>query len=342
MAIKQIYYLIRDEYLTDETSTFKSLSNKYGVSVSSISNNFRKLGVPLRKTFKSEKWKRLEEQIEYMYTIEHKDFKTIQKELSVPQRNLLIVFQERGYDTPHSDYTLIEDTTIDENYFEIIDTEHKAYWLGFIMADGCVDKDKNNFCIELNMIDLIHLKKFRNDINSSKPIIKRKDRDMCSIRICSKKLVSDLIRLGCVQDKTNNGFIPNEIINNTQNIKLAYLRGYLDGDGYIDKTRHRIIYTVKTEYVSNQLADLINNLLDTNFKLRPEKSYYRVLIENKNDFFIFLNEIYNNATIFLNRKYEIFIKRTQPSQEETLVMMSAELSGELLPNLYEPNGNIIC
>ena len=25
-----------------------------------------------------------------------------------------------------------------ENYFEIIDTEEKAYWLGFIAADGCI------------------------------------------------------------------------------------------------------------------------------------------------------------------------------------------------------------
>jgi hypothetical protein len=30
------------------------------------------------------------------------------------------------------------------DYFEIIDTEDKAYWLGFIYADGCITKNKYN------------------------------------------------------------------------------------------------------------------------------------------------------------------------------------------------------
>ena len=40
-----------------------------------------------------------------------------------------------------------------------------------------------------------------------------------------------------------------------------------------------------------------------------EKSYYRLVIENKKGYYDFLDDIYSNATVFLDRKYEIYINR---------------------------------
>lgn len=53
--------------------------------------------------------------------------------------------------------------TFNEDFFNSIDTEEKAYWLGFIVADGCVHKDKNNnyrLSIGLHDKDITHLHKF--------------------------------------------------------------------------------------------------------------------------------------------------------------------------------------
>ena len=48
---------------------------------------------------------------------------------------------------------------INENIFEKIDTEEKAYWLGFLAGDGCVYRDTLN--LNLQVKDLEHLKKFK-------------------------------------------------------------------------------------------------------------------------------------------------------------------------------------
>lgn len=51
-----------------------------------------------------------------------------------------------------------------EHIFDNIDTEEKAYWLGFIFADGYISslnaKYKNVFELSLSIKDLNHIKKF--------------------------------------------------------------------------------------------------------------------------------------------------------------------------------------
>lgn len=58
----------------------------------------------------------------------------------------------------------------DRNYFETINSEEKAYWLGFIAADGNVAKKMNSMRINLNEIDRKHLEKFRESIKGNQPI----------------------------------------------------------------------------------------------------------------------------------------------------------------------------
>ena len=52
----------------------------------------------------------------------------------------------------------------DESYFKNIDTEEKAYWLGFLYADGYVRKRQRNseMRLKLGIKDLDHLEKFKN------------------------------------------------------------------------------------------------------------------------------------------------------------------------------------
>ena len=196
-----------------------------------------------------------------------------------------------------------------ENYFEVIDTEEKAYWLGFIYADGCVRYDTINrsyrLTIELSYIDENHLIKFLNCIKSNAPIYRRKNRETVSITINSKKIANDLVKLGAVEDKTNKGYISDSILNLNKELQLDFLRGYLDGDGFIDKNRARIVYTVKSKKIVNSLKEMLS---EYNFKIKKDNSYYRLYIENKKNYYKFLNDIYKNANIYLDRKYDIFCK----------------------------------
>lgn len=59
---------------------------------------------------------------------------------------------------------------IDENYFDIIDSEHKAYTLGFLYADGYNNEKKNIVKISLMEDDIDILKQIREPICPNKPL----------------------------------------------------------------------------------------------------------------------------------------------------------------------------
>src|SRR5699024_3897298 len=59
---------------------------------------------------------------------------------------------------------------ISHNFFDEIDTEEKAYWLGFLYADGCVREDRGCFRLGLQARDVRHLEKFRESLDSNHPI----------------------------------------------------------------------------------------------------------------------------------------------------------------------------
>ena len=97
------------------------------------------------------------------------------------------------------------------NTFEIIDTEEKAYWLGFLYADGCISKNQNIIQIALKRADKTHLEKFREFIgNTNNKITYSKNTK--SYRFCfnSKKIKQDLIKLGCIPAKSLTLKFPTE------------------------------------------------------------------------------------------------------------------------------------
>ena len=83
-----------------------------------------------------------------------------------------------------------------DNYFEIIDSEEKAYWLGFLLADGCVSTTHGNRVIlQISSKDEEHLKKFKASVCCKKPINFDK-RGFVGITLCSSKMIKDLGRFG--------------------------------------------------------------------------------------------------------------------------------------------------
>lgn len=128
-----------------------------------------------------------------------------------------------------------------ESFFENIDTEEKAYWLGFIYADGYITS-KRKQCnrklgISLSIKDINHLEKFNNSIDGDAPIHTYEQKSGYSVGNCycrvvyqSKKLTDDLIRQGVVENKTNILSAPNL---HSDDLVLAFVRGYFDGDGSV-------------------------------------------------------------------------------------------------------------
>lgn len=200
-----------------------------------------------------------------------------------------------------------------ETLFETIDTEEKAYWLGFLYADGYIDDSKNVIELALKEEDYIHLEKFRNFWHmNNKPIIKKikniYDKKYIGYRffISNKKIKNDLIKLGCGPSKTFILKYPNK---NQVPIELQhhFIRGYFDGDGCI--TGHR---TSKISLEILGTEDFLNGYIRwTNISRNKLYSFNhsnikRIIYSGKNAIKI-LDRIYDNAHIFLDRKFEKYL-----------------------------------
>lgn len=96
---------------------------------------------------------------------------------------------------------------INESYFEKINSQEKAYWLGFIYADGHVTEQSIN--ISLQVKDINHLQKFLVSINSSHPITTYviRDKKYCRISISNVKFCRNLKIRNWIQKYRKSGII---------------------------------------------------------------------------------------------------------------------------------------
>ena len=227
----------------------------------------------------------------------------ISKELKMDVNILRKNLKEYGYIDSNID------KDINLNSFSKIETEEQAYWLGFMYADGYISNDSNK--VELCIKDFEHLIKFKNFINTRCKISEKKVKINGKIKIYyrlgfrNKQIHSDLIKCGCKPNKSliltfpNEEILPNHLIHH-------FIRGYFDGDGCIHKYEYENSLTVSIVGTKNMLEH-IKSIYDF-----PENKYimdgkaYEYRIANKSKVYNFLEKIYNNATIYLERKYEIY------------------------------------
>lgn len=215
-----------------------------------------------------------------------------------------------------------------KDYFSIIDTEEKAYWLGFLYADGCItryykNEELRSMSLELTLCekDKGHLEKFAKSLNSNVPIqekiTKIKDKQYKSYRLvinCTK-LCYDLISLGCTPQKTHTIKLPtHDII--PKNLMRDFLRGFFDGDGSISITKMNNKPHIVTTF--SGIFDMLTNISDylisekvlrvapkIHKDKRHEKTYnmYFYGSDSNKDF---LDYLYKDSNIYLNRKYNSY------------------------------------
>jgi len=203
---------------------------------------------------------------------------------------------------------------LNENFFEHIDSEEKAYWVGFLLADGCISELKNGnemFALSLNLakIDLMHIEKFRKALGSSHKIteVKRDGSFVC--RINSTKLCKDLIKLNITPRKTHTA-IPAIV---PEHLRRHYFRGLIDGDGCIAKHPNALGYSLQLAGTKAVVKDFstwlglggknvyrIKNTSSLHFGL-----YTQQLVINS------LEKLYDGTNIYLDRKYERYQKAIQ-------------------------------
>lgn len=215
--------------------------------------------------------------------------------------------------------------SLDEDYFNKIDTEEKAYFLGLLYADGYNHEDRNTVVLSLIDLDKTILDKFNKEISSDKPlqIIKRKHKnpnwaDNYRLSIISNRISSRLKELGCPQKKSFIIEFPNENIL-PRYLLRHFIRGYFDGDGsfstYLVKNKYKAynLCIVSTEKFCNSLANIVEKelSLSSSLEIRHKKrnnTTRQFRIGGRKQIYKFLDWIYQGATIFIDRKYQKYLQ----------------------------------
>ena len=256
----------------------------------------------LRKKIKQDK-------IEYettisKYFIDNKELSITElaKEINIDRHTLTeILKRNNSYEDRYR-------RNVDIDFFEKIDTEEKAYWFGFISADGHIGKNRNSIKITLALKDKKHVEKFKKSIKSEHSIVIRKHEafnnvfEAAEIVINNKKIHSDLYNLGLRNLKVNH-LLPKDV---PDELMHHYLRGLYDGDGWFTLTpRSREIGIGMNrpilEFFDKQIVKFLK------IKSRPVKEYKsisRYRVAHKDDIKKILDWFYEDATVYLDRKYE--------------------------------------
>lgn len=236
-----------------------------------------------------------------------KNIHKVAKYFNVSISPITRILKSNGFDLTNRRYN------VNHNYFDIIDTEEKAYWLGFLYADGYIRERKSGSSLEmkLSIKDKHHLELFRESMGSNHKIVDGFNKvkykggisssHMSSFAIYSNQLVESIKSQGFHSRKTFTIEGPNI------DTKLIhhFIRGYFDGDGSFTFTENKRNGT-GIACASEKFREFIINEL---FKNKIKINYYggiSLLIQNKVDNNKFYTYIYNNATIYLERKKEIY------------------------------------
>jgi len=243
---------------------------------------------------------------------ELKNLKKVAKSFGVSLRPIIRILKKNNLELTNRRFN------VNHSYFRVIDSEEKAYWLGFLFADGCVRKTKTGSQVNLKLStkDEDHLIKFKNDLGAEYKISYNRNKtktkkgidsfsNNCIIRINSNEMVTDLINQGCLPRKTFTIDKPNI----DEKYYKHFIRGYYDGDGNFFYSEDTKLSVVTIVCASKKFRTFIINVMSKipNIgKIREDDNRYTIKINNIVGIIEFLSYLYDDSKIELTRKKEYY------------------------------------
>ena len=193
------------------------------------------------------------------------------------------------------------------DFFKQIDTEEKAYWLGFIAADGNIAKDFSCCSIELKQSDFEHLQKFAKCFDNYYTVKKcKREYPSAKILITCKQCCYDLQQYGITPNKSLTLQVAADKI--PLDLQIHYIRGYFDGDGSIfcshpNRTSGYNYDEWGCNFVGTEhTLQFIQNYFHLSNKVRKKGKYFELDINGILPAYDILSLMYENASIYLDRK----------------------------------------
>ena len=220
-----------------------------------------------------------------------------------------------------------------EDYFEKIDTEAKAYFLGLLFTDGNVfigKKEINQIALELTVRDVEILEKLKTELNTNNKITYRKNpnrSETVSLKFFSKKMVEDLSKYGIIPQKTKKTkHLPLDLI--PDEFKRDFVRGLIDGDGSVfyhgeNKKYLGVTFCSYSRNICEELKNIWDSFIgvETNHKVFTEKNknISRVTYTKQDVAKQLVTVLYKDSNYYLTRKYNLAKIVFESKDEEDIV-----------------------
>lgn len=249
-----------------------------------------------------------------------------------------------------------------EQSFDTIDTEEKAYWLGFIYADGSIGSNKNTVELQLSSKDKEHLRKFSRFMKYNGEIknkLNKKDKnediyyESCRVALTNKHLWDTLNAKGCTPRKSLTLKFPDISIFKDATLIRHFIRGYFDGDGslgiYDNKVDNTYIYHnhchlkfLGTENMLENIAKYIGiskKVCIQSPSSKTKNNIYVLQYATKEAFLVSFY-MYYNVSIYLDRKYVKYMEYCRLYKElykelQTKIGEDCDVNPEVIKEIKE-------
>ena len=283
----------------------KDISAKYNneIPIGTISNFLRKNNVLVRKPLTDDDKRIIVERYK-----NGESPKSICKDFHVTSSRIPKIVHEYGYPT-RSISQARRTYNINENYFDNIDCQNKAYIIGLLIADGSRSSIGHAISISLVETDKSILEKINDELESNRPLklveLSKKNPNYSNqykLNFNSEHMCAELEKYGITPKKDFTTKFPDII---DESLYGHVIRGILDGDGFINTTEGRtgitgnedLLLFIK-EYVEEKLG--VHCSITTPHKGKKTRD---LRVSGRNQCKVFLDYIYNDAEMYIERKY---------------------------------------
>lgn len=260
------------------------------------------------------------------------NLKQIAEKIDIPTRRLGEMLKAYGIILPKG---YIYKT--DDEFFDVIDSEIKAYLLGFFIADGCMQKEPkrrngeiyscsyrmsvNNSIDDLDVVEL-----FQKFICPSKKIehndcqlgVKFKRKPQVKFRWNSKHMFETLLSYNIKPRKTYDLDFTFPFDKIPSDLHRHFIRGFFDGDG------HKGVSDISFVSTSKTFLEQIGNLLEFPYRIQncvgKTCNYFILYVKGGKKTLSEINDIfYKDSNYYLKRKYLQFNPEVTIETKESIV-----------------------
>ena len=309
-----------DEFKTNYTTlTKEQLVLLYNTAYPNIKAKAARLGVKRPKDLVQFKHRdtSLDAQIISLYKDQKLSSTEIANRCGLKSRHIRNILEMNGVDRREaSEYVRIYE--LDQNFFETIDTEEKAYFLGLIAADGNIDYNTNSISISLKATDRDIVDKFKKALKTTCPVIVHEfkttnSKPQAALRLHSEKMKQDLVKHGVIPRKSLVLKFPTTV---PDLLIHHYIRGMIDGDGEVSSctTSHyndHVNITSTREFLestANKIKELAGVDKTGLYDRKTGENTWRLYYKSIKKLSPLYNFLYKDARLFLKRKHDNFLK----------------------------------